>query len=126
VFGEVVWQSNWGCRCARCSISLPRAATALGLCTGKAGQPHCARASSQDLDVENCMFTIIDQLLDRLDLHPPMPADLREVLRRCAQDRLRVGTLSGARLRRHRKMHRFPRPRLAWAGSTPSAPLTCC
>ncbi len=43
---------------------------------------------TEDLDIENAMFTILDQLVDQLDVH--MPVDLRETLRKCAQERRRV------------------------------------
>ncbi len=40
-----------------------------------------------DLDIENCMFVLLDQLVQRLELHPPMPGSMRETLKRCAYDR---------------------------------------
>lgn len=95
MFCDVVYHGREGRRCAVCWMN------------GTTDRWQCARASGQDLDVENCMFTIIDQLLDRLDLQPPMPSELREVLRRCAQDRLRVMTLSGARPQQRRTPLRF-------------------
>jgi hypothetical protein len=36
------------------------------------------------------MFTILDQLVDRLEIKSPLPSDVRETLRRCAHDRAKA------------------------------------
>ena len=43
---------------------------------------------TKDLDIENCMFTIVDQLVDMIEIR--MPADLRETLSMCAKERTKV------------------------------------
>jgi hypothetical protein len=45
-----------------------------------------------DLDMENCAFVIVDQLLDKLGLPESCPQDIRETIRRCAWDREGVCT----------------------------------
>jgi len=45
-------------------------------------------AHTVDLDIENCMFVILDQLVDMLKVD--MPTTLRETLTRCAKDREKV------------------------------------
>ena len=58
---------------------------------------------TKDLDIENCMFTIIDQLVDMLQLC--LPCGLREVLSKCARMRsmvcrefLHTDTITGKQL----------------------------
>ena len=41
-----------------------------------------------DYDIENCMFTIVEQLVDMVQIE--VPANLRQVLSRCAQHRQEV------------------------------------
>ena len=45
---------------------------------------------THDLDIENSLFTLIAQLLEKLDVDPAMPAEAREALDLCAQNRARV------------------------------------
>ena len=40
-----------------------------------------------DLDIHNCIFTVMDQLLTRLEPFPPLPEQCRVALHRCAADR---------------------------------------
>ena len=45
---------------------------------------------THDLDIENSVFTLLAQLLPKLELSPCLPDDLSELLRRCAMDRAAV------------------------------------
>ncbi|CAE7603156.1 unnamed protein product [Symbiodinium natans] len=47
-------------------------------------------AGTVDLDVENALFTLMHQLITRLQLRPAPPNDVTETIRACAQDRDRV------------------------------------
>ena len=42
---------------------------------------------THDLDMKNCVFTLLMQLLDKLDLRPPLPADLKQVFEECTKKR---------------------------------------
>ena len=45
---------------------------------------------THDLDIENSVFTLLAQLLPRLELSPSLPDELFELLRRCAMERAAV------------------------------------
>ena len=48
---------------------------------------HKLLPHTQDLDIENCMFVIAEQLVDKLQPVPAMPVALRKVLQTCASAR---------------------------------------
>lgn len=43
-----------------------------------------------DLDIENCLFTVIAQLLTRLECFPGLPTESLEVLQACCKDRSEI------------------------------------
>jgi hypothetical protein len=45
-----------------------------------------------DLDVENAMFTILYQVMERIQISSAVPAGVSETLRRCAHDRAKAPT----------------------------------
>jgi hypothetical protein len=49
---------------------------------------------TRDLDIENCMLSLIVQIIDKLQPTPPPPADVWDVLRRCATQRALARALS--------------------------------
>lgn len=61
--------------------------------TGVGAQSFTRRAQAHllgdtvDLDIQNCLFTLMSQLLDKLIVEPQMPNDVRSALDRCATDR---------------------------------------
>ena len=48
--------------------------------------------NTYDLDIENSLFTLIWQLLAKLDLEPPMPQEARDALQACFENRSGVCT----------------------------------
>ena len=63
---------------------------------GPGVQKFCRRAvvhlaaKSLDLDVENSVFTLMYQLIEKLTIRPPPPDYVKETLRQCAKERDRV------------------------------------
>ena len=40
-----------------------------------------------DLDIENCMFTLMDQLVKRIEVSPLIPREIFDTLSQCANNR---------------------------------------
>ena len=76
------------------------------------GAQSCSRRVQQqpfphthDLDIENCSFVLLVQIIDKLQPTPPMPNDLKKALLRCAHERdvvcrddLKVDATTGKKL----------------------------
>lgn len=61
-------------------------------------------AGTHDLDISNCVFTLLSQLVQRLEVSPPMPEALNAVFTKCAESRdeicsdLKMSTAEGKQL----------------------------
>ena len=87
-----------------CNVPVAMANQSKLASTSRLGAQRCPRRvlvalvpHTVDLDISNCMFTIVHQLLNMQE-PTDVPEDVRDVIRRCAEERDEVSTAQGVAL----------------------------